>query len=176
MAARGASVLGGIAACLERCVWGGERRQENCAHAGGRTHGPGEGRVEGWVRVCVEAGRAGSMCSIWLATRLELAPGTLPYPLKRALLCCDLRAMPSSRIMCKSMRSSCETGWMDGWMDAGAHLLAGMVWGVVGRWESARWGVGGACAHLGGRISVGRCYGAEGQGMGEGATQSCTMG
>eukprot|EP00955_Chlamydomonas_euryale_P094250 364840-Chlamydomonas_euryale.AAC.17 len=59
--------------------------------------------------------------SIWLATRLELAPEALPYPVNHTRLCYAFGAMRSSYAMCKSMRGSCKAG-----------LLAGCVGGRGG--------------------------------------------
>eukprot|EP00955_Chlamydomonas_euryale_P088414 364376-Chlamydomonas_euryale.AAC.3 len=39
-----------------------------------------------------------------------------PHPFTRVQLCYAFGGTRSSLIVCKSMRRSCKTGWMDGWM------------------------------------------------------------
>eukprot|EP00955_Chlamydomonas_euryale_P059903 357527-Chlamydomonas_euryale.AAC.5 len=40
-----------------------------------------------------------------------------PHPLNRVRLCYAYGAARPSLLVCKSMRRSCKTGWMDGWME-----------------------------------------------------------
>eukprot|EP00955_Chlamydomonas_euryale_P103252 365475-Chlamydomonas_euryale.AAC.12 len=70
---------------------------------------------------CVRCVRCGAVRNL-VGRQTGACSEALPYPLNRMRLYYAFGATRSSSVMCKCMRRSCKTGWMDD------------EWGCMGEW------------------------------------------